>query len=33
MNQSNTHFSFTVPINNSVEKVWTNLIDVENWHE
>jgi Polyketide cyclase / dehydrase and lipid transport len=33
MQQSNTHFSFTVPINNSLEKVWTNLTDVETWHE
>jgi hypothetical protein len=33
MKQSNSHFSFTVPINNSVEKVWANLVDVENWHE
>jgi hypothetical protein len=32
MKQSNTHFSFTVSINNSLEKVWESLIDVPTWH-
>jgi hypothetical protein len=33
MTQSNTHFSVTVPINSSLDRVWENLIDVENWHQ
>jgi hypothetical protein len=32
MKQSNTHFSFTVSINNSLEKIWEGLIDVSMWH-
>jgi hypothetical protein len=32
MKQSNTHFSFTVSVNNSLEKVWESLIDVPTWH-
>lgn len=32
MKQSNSHFSFTVRINNSVEKIWETLIDVSTWH-
>jgi hypothetical protein len=32
MKQSNTHFSFTVSINNRIEKVWETLIDVPTWH-
>jgi uncharacterized protein affecting Mg2+/Co2+ transport len=30
--QSNYHFSFTVSVDNSKEKVWETLIDVENWN-
>lgn len=32
MKQSNSHFSFTVAINNSIDKVWETLIDVPTWH-
>ncbi len=32
MKQSNTHFSFTVSINSSLEIVWETLIDVSTWH-
>jgi hypothetical protein len=32
MNQSNSHFSFTINVNNSIEKVWAELIDVPTWH-
>jgi hypothetical protein len=33
MKQSNLHFSFTIPLNTTKEKVWQTLIDVENWHK
>jgi hypothetical protein len=29
--QSNHHFSYTISIQNTKEKVWETLIDVENW--
>jgi hypothetical protein len=32
MKQSNSHFSFTVKINSSIERVWEALIDVSTWH-
>jgi hypothetical protein len=32
MKQSNSHFSFTVSVNNTIEKVWDTLIDVSTWH-
>jgi hypothetical protein len=32
MEQRNTHFSCTVTVNNSIEKVWETLIDVSTWH-
>jgi hypothetical protein len=32
MKQSNSHFHFTVSVNNSIEKVWETLIDVPTWH-
>jgi hypothetical protein len=32
MKQSNSHFSFTINVNNSIEKVWAELIDVPTWH-
>ena len=32
MLQSNSHFSFTVSINNTIEKVWETLINVPTWH-
>ena len=33
MKQSNYHFSFTISVNNTIEKVWEVLTDVENWHK
>ena len=33
MKQSNHHFSFTIAINATEEKVWQTLIDVQNWHQ
>ena len=33
MKQRNYHFSFTIAINTTTEKVWQTLIDVENWHK
>ena len=33
MEQSNHHFSFTIAINTTAEKVWQTLIDVQNWHQ
>jgi hypothetical protein len=32
MKQSNSHFSFTITVNNNIEKVWDTLIDVSTWH-
>jgi hypothetical protein len=32
MKQSNHHFSFTIDVNNSLDKVWQTLIDVQSWH-
>ena len=32
MTQSNYHFSFTISIKNTKEKVWEVLTDVQNWH-
>jgi hypothetical protein len=32
MKQSNYHFSFTIAINNTADKVWQTLTDVPNWH-
>jgi hypothetical protein len=32
MKQSNHHFSYTIPVNTTKEKVWQTLIDVQNWH-
>jgi uncharacterized protein YndB with AHSA1/START domain len=31
MKQSNQHFSYSIHIDNSIEKVWESLIDVERW--
>lgn len=33
MKQRNHHFSFTISVNNTIDKVWQTLIDVENWHK
>jgi Polyketide cyclase / dehydrase and lipid transport len=33
MKQSNHHFSFTISVNNTIDKVWQSLIDVQNWHK
>jgi hypothetical protein len=33
MKQSNYHFSFTIPVNTTVQNVWQTLIDVQNWHQ
>ena len=33
MKQSNHHFSFTISVNNSMEKVWEALTDVQSWHK
>ncbi len=33
MKQSNHHFSFTISVNNTIDKVWQTLIDVQNWHK
>jgi hypothetical protein len=33
MKQSNHHFSFTIPVNTTINKVWQTLIDVQNWHQ
>jgi hypothetical protein len=33
MKQSNHHFSFTIAINNDLNKVWQTLIDIQNWHK
>jgi hypothetical protein len=33
MTQSNHHFSYTIAINNTVEKVWQTLIDIQLWHK
>ena len=33
MKQSNHHFSFTISVNNSMEKVWEVLTDVQSWHK
>ncbi len=30
--QSNSHFSFTISINNNIEKIWETLINVSTWH-
>ncbi len=30
--QSNHHFSFTIGVNNTPNKVWQTLIDVPSWH-
>jgi hypothetical protein len=32
MKQRNHHFSFTISVNNTIDKVWGTLIDVQNWH-
>jgi hypothetical protein len=32
MKQSNHHFSFTIPVKSTKDKVWQTLIDVQNWH-
>jgi hypothetical protein len=32
MKQRNFHFSYSVTVNNSIEKVWETLIDVSTWH-
>ena len=33
MKQSNYHFSFTISVNNTLEKVWEVLTDVQSWHK
>ncbi len=33
MEQSNHHFSFTIPVNTTKASVWQTLIDVQNWHQ
>ena len=33
MTQSNYHFSFTISVNNTIEKVWEVLTDVQSWHK
>ena len=33
MTQSNNHFSFTISVNNTREKVWEVLTDVQGWHK
>ena len=33
MEQSNYHFSFKIEVNNTKQKVWETLIDVQNWHQ
>ena len=33
MKQSNYHFSFSVTVDNSLEKVWEVLTDVQSWHK
>ena len=33
MKQSNYHFSFTISVNNTREKVWEALTDVQSWHK
>ena len=33
MTQSNHHFSFTISVNNTIEKVWEVLTDVQSWHK
>ena len=33
MKQSNQHFSFSISVNNTIDKVWQTLIDVDNWHK
>ena len=33
MEQSNHHFSFTIPVNATKVNVWQTLIDVQNWHQ
>ena len=33
MKQTNYHFSYTISINNSLEKVWEVLTDVQSWHK
>ncbi len=33
MEQSNHHFSFTIPVNATKASVWQTLIDVQNWHQ
>jgi hypothetical protein len=30
--QSNHHFSFTIGVHNTQDKVWQTLIDVPTWH-
>ena len=33
MKQSNHHFSFTISINNSIEKIWEELTNVKDWYK
>lgn len=33
MKQRNHHFNFTIAIDNTIDKVWQSLIDVEKWHQ
>ena len=33
MTQSNYHFSFAISVNNTIEKVWAVLTDVQSWHK
>jgi hypothetical protein len=33
MKQSNYHFSFTISVNNTIDKVWQTLIDVQSWNK
>jgi hypothetical protein len=33
MKQRNHHFSYTIAINNTIEKVWQTLIDVQHWYK
>ncbi len=32
MKQSNHHFSFTISVNHTIDKVWQTLTDVQTWH-
>lgn len=33
MKQSNHHFSFTISVNSTIDKVWQNLTNVQSWHK